>query len=271
VTEQAYLLGHRPDELERLINQARFVEQLTEHALRRAGLMPGARVLDVGCGPGDMSFLVARLVGPAGWVLGVDQAVDAVRTARSRAAGLGNVHFAVADLAGDALPLREPVDALTGRLILMHLPDPAAVLRRLIRYVRPGGLVVFQEMNLGGASSEPACPLFDTAMGWVLAAFARAGVSPRAGLRLCQVFQDAGLPAPRMLLESRVDGGPDSPAYQVVAEVVRTLLPAIERTGVASAAEIDIGTLAQRLRAEAVARRAVLVAPPLVAAWARVA
>jgi hypothetical protein len=73
-----------------------------------------------------------------------------------------------------------------------------------------------------------------------------------------------------MLLESPVDGGPDSPAYEVLAEVVRTLLPAIERTGVAGATEVDVDTLAQRMRAEAVARRAVLVSPPLVAAWARV-
>jgi hypothetical protein len=61
-----YILGHDRDELDRLIYQARFFGGLTEEVLRRAGLAPGMRVLDVGCGTGDVSFLAARLVGPTG-------------------------------------------------------------------------------------------------------------------------------------------------------------------------------------------------------------
>jgi DNA-binding transcriptional LysR family regulator len=72
-----------------LLLQARLYDEFTEHALRSAGLRPGMRVLDVGCGPGDVSFIAARLVGPQGSVLGVNAAHDVIVLARIRAAERG--------------------------------------------------------------------------------------------------------------------------------------------------------------------------------------
>jgi hypothetical protein len=74
-----------------------------------------------------------------------------------------------------------------------------------------------------------------------------------------------------MLQQARVEGGPDSPIYAQVAQITRTMLPLMERTGVATAAEVDIERLADRLRDEAVERNAVIVFPPLIAAWTRIA
>jgi SAM-dependent methyltransferase len=158
-----YILGHDRDELDRLIDQARFFGDLTEEVLRRAGVAPGMWVLDVGCGTGDVSFLAARLVGPTGAVLGVDRSAEAVAVAQARArdAGLGNVSFLVQDLSEVAVAA--PVDALVGRLVLMYLDDPAAALRRLLEGVRPGGVVAFQEMDMGAVACEPDCPLWTAA------------------------------------------------------------------------------------------------------------
>ncbi|MGW4165275.1 methyltransferase domain-containing protein, partial [Streptomyces sp. NPDC004788] len=76
--ESAYLLGHSPAETDRLVLQARLYDPITEQALRTAGLRSGMRVLDVGCGAGDVTFLAARIVGPTGSVTGVDAAPRAL-------------------------------------------------------------------------------------------------------------------------------------------------------------------------------------------------
>jgi SAM-dependent methyltransferase len=266
---RSYVLGHADQELERLVRQSAYFEELTAALLRQAGLEPGMRVLDVGCGAGDVSLLAAGIVGPEGSVLGIDTSPRAVEFASWRAAeaGLTNVRFQVRDAVD--LELDEPVDAVTGRLILMYFADPVVALRRLLSVVRPGGIVVFQEIDMQGATSAPTCPTFETAIQRIRQAFVRAGCGDRAGLRLPQMFRAAGLPAPRLVAGARVETGPDAEAYDLVTEITRTLQPVMMATGVATAEEIGIDTLSERLRDETIRLNATLVAPTLIGAWSR--
>lgn len=268
-----YPLTYNHEELERLVQQARFLGDLTEHVLQQAGLAPGMRVLDVGCGTGDVSFLAARFVGPEGAVIGVDQASEAIGYAQQRAqqAGLNNVRFVAANLAEFELD-DEPVDALIGRLVLMYFPDPAAVLRRLLAFVKPGGIVAFQEMDLLPAPpsevmSHPLCETYVTAGARISQAFARARIDGRVAIKLGEIFQQAGLPAPQMLAMLRVERGPDSPIYDWIAQVTRAVLPLMQQTGVATAEEVQVDNLADRMRREAVEKGCTLVTPPLIGAW----
>lgn len=263
------ILTHTNSELERLIEQARFFGDLTEQVLRLAGLEPGIRVLDIGCGTGDVSFLAAKLVGTEGEVIGVDKSPTATALAsqRAAAAGLTNVQFVTEDLT--ELVLDEPVDGLIGRLVLMYFADPAVLLRRLCQFVRPGGLVVFHELDATAVKSLPRCELVETTISQIIQTFTRAGVDVQTGLKLAQIFIEAGLPRPEMIQAARLGNGPDSPAYQQITEITRTLLPLMERVGVATAAEVDIDTLAERLGQEVVANNATLVAPPFIGGWAR--
>jgi SAM-dependent methyltransferase len=265
----AYVLGHADPELDRLVRQAAYFEDLTASLLWQAGLGPGMRVLDVGCGAGDVSLLAASIVGPEGSVLGIDVSPRAVEFASRRAvrAGLTNIEFQTRNATD--LALDEPVDAVVGRWILMYFADPASVLRRLRSVVRPGGLLVFQEFDLQGATSAPTCPTFDTAIHRIRQAFVRAGCADRAGLRLPQTFREAGLPAPHLTAGTRIEIGADAEAYDLVTGITRTLHPVIVATGVASAAEIGLDTLTERLRVEAVGLDATVVAPLLVGAWSR--
>lgn len=267
-----YALGHAEDELDRIINVARYLGDLTEHVLHLAGLAPGMRVLDVGCGPGEVTFLAARLVGPEGTIIGVDLSPEAIEKARQRAAaaGLTNVHFLAQDLADAALVVDAPVDALIGRLVLQYFADPARVLRRLLTWVKPGGVVAFQEADMkDGVYSEPVCPLYETAIQRIAQTFTRIGAEARTGSKLAQIFEAAGLPTPQMLSHARVERGPDSPLYALVAQMTRVMLPLMQRTGVATAEEVCVETLADRVRAEAVASNATLVNPPWIGAWTR--
>ncbi len=267
-----YALGHAEDELDRIINTARFLGDLTEHVLHLAGLARGMRVLDVGCGPGDLTFLAARLVGPEGMVIGVDISPEAIGVARKRAeaAGLTNVQFLTQDVSDSELVLDESVDALIGRLVLQYFPDQALVLRRLLTCVKPSVVVAFQEADMkDGVYSEPVCQVYEMTLQWIKQTFVRIGADPQTGHRLAQIFQAAGLPTPQMILQARVEHGPGSPIYDLGGQMARVMLPLMQRTGVATAEEVGIEILAERMRAEAVALDATLVTPPWIGAWTR--
>jgi len=145
VRQADYVLGHTQREQLRLIRQARALAATTEQFFRDAGIVSGMRVLDIGCGMGDVAMLVAELVGPHGKVVSIDLDPASIATAQTRAsaAGLDNTSFRRADIL--TFSEAEPFDAVVGRLVLEFLPDPALTVRRLCGLLRPGGIMAFQE------------------------------------------------------------------------------------------------------------------------------
>jgi SAM-dependent methyltransferase len=268
--ERTYLLGHSDPELERLRRQSDFYAPLTAQALRLAGIQPGMRVLDAGCGIGGVSILIARLVGPTGEVIAVDQSPDAIARAAHEIeqAGLTNVHLVNDDLA--TLHLDAPVDAIVGRLILMHVSDPVATLRNLTAGLNRPGIVLFQEIDIGVARSEPAIPLVEDMIDLVRQAFARSGVDPRPGMRLHEQFVAAGLPIPQLASLGRIEAPPGRMSAAMLTGVLTTLLPALEATGLATAADLQLDTLPERVSAAAAEYGSLFFTPPLITAWSRV-
>jgi SAM-dependent methyltransferase len=268
---QDYVLGHSTRELERLSAQARVLDPFTRQVLCEAGIARGMRVLDVGSGAGDVAFLAAELVGTTGEVIGVDKAPAALAVARARAEArsLPNVSFREGD--PTEMTFDRGFDAVVGRFILMFYADPAAALRKLSRHLRAGGLLVFHEPDWAGARSLPASPLYDRCCRWFVETFQRLGTEARMGVKLHAAFVAAGLPEPAMRLHAIV-GGPagGSGWLRVLADIIGTLLPEIERLGIASAAEVGIETLAERLCAELAAGGGTIVSPSVIGAWSSV-
>jgi SAM-dependent methyltransferase len=228
------------------------------------------RVLDVGCGVGDVSLLVASLVMPEGAVLGVDSNPLALGHARERvsAMGLTDVDFVEGDIRD--LAFDEPFDAAVGRLVLMYLADPAATLRRIAALLRPGGIIAFQELTLTESGlTYPEAPLLQRTGTLINETFRRAGMEMEMGLKLYPAFIAAGLPAPAMRAERPIGGGPDFPGYRWMAQITRSILPLMEQLGVANAEDIDVETLVERLREEVVGSGGVVAMPTLMGAWAR--
>lgn len=268
-TGSTYVLGHADAEVRRLLLQARLYDDYTEHALRLAGLRPGMRVLDIGSGPGDVSFVAARLVGPSGSVLGVDAAPEMVELARARAneKGLDTVRFTHSAIG--AIALDEPVDAVVGRLILMHLPDPAATLRELSAWVRPGGVLAFSEIDVTAARSVPDLPFFEQVIAGIARAFEALGLSPRFGTTLHTVFADAGLGAPHLTVGAPIGTAADADLLAYGAEVWRLVSPIAQQEGLAIDG-LDIDEFVPRFRAEARAANTLITMPPIITAWATV-
>jgi ubiquinone/menaquinone biosynthesis C-methylase UbiE len=270
VPPSSYYLGHSEREIGRLKTQARLIDPITERFFRAAGISAGMRVLDVGTGAGDVAFLVADLVGDSGAVVGVDRASSALSEAAARADSQSrrNVSFTMGDPAD--MSFDRPFDAVVGRYVLQFQPDPATMLRKLATRVRPGGLVVFHEVDWDGVRSFPPSPTYEQCCRWIRETLRRMTVETRMGIKLHATFLAAGLPAPMMRLEAAV-GGPASAADRVhlLASQVETMMPEMERLGVAAAPEIQLGTLAIRMADEIHSESSVIVGRSEVAAWCR--
>ena len=132
--------------LERIGTDER-ARRLNRKRAEAAGIAPGQRVLDVGCGVGFDASLLAELVAPDGRVIGVDHSAAMVERARARFAGSGlPVEFRTAD--AHALPFDDRAfDVAWTERVLAHVADPAQVVREMIRVVRPGGTVVITEAD----------------------------------------------------------------------------------------------------------------------------
>jgi len=271
VHPHSYVLGHSERELERLSAQARFLEPITRQFLREAGIVPGMRVLDFGSGVGDVAFLAAELVGDTGEVVGVDRAPAALAAARKRsdARSLRNVSFPDGDPAEMAF---EPqFDAVVGRYVLLFQDDPSATLRKLALRVRPGGLVVFHEPDWGSARSFPPGPTYDRCCQWITETFRLAGNDSNMACKLPAAFVGAGLPAPSMRMQTFIGIGAGCTVFlQAVADLVGSVLPTMEQLGVATAAEVEPATLAERLRLEVTATDSVIIGRSEIGVWSRV-
>lgn len=261
-----YALGHSDQELARLLVQGRYWGDFTEAALLRAGLRPGMRVLDVGCGAGDVSFIAASIVGPSGSVVGIDPAPEAVKAASSRAYQIGLRQASFIQARAEDYHSDEPFDLLVARFVAVHLTEPALTLGRLAGLLRLGGTMVLQELDITAARSRPAIPLFNQAAGWVAETFRRAGLDPDMGSALWSLTRKAGLPPPRLRVEGRIEPPPGADGGRYVAQTVRAMLPLMEKLGITTPAEAAVDTLAARLREAVEAADAVLVSPDIVTA-----
>jgi SAM-dependent methyltransferase len=261
-----YVLGSDPTEIARLDRQAAAIAGAGDALLRAAGIGPGMRVLDLGTGLGHVAAQVAQLVGPSGSVVGVDRETALLAVAEQRRVA-ENVRFAEADVR--TVRFDEPFDAVVCRLLLFHLPDAVDVMRHHQASLRPGGKLIAVDFDIGSRRTEPPVALAAQALAWVEAAFRAAGAEPRIGARLGPMLREAGYADVSTfgIQAYYAPGDPAGPAQ--LAGVVRALHDVIVGRGIATAAEVDLETIEERLQRELVAADAVLIPPTVVGAWGR--
>ncbi len=229
------------------------------------------RVLDVGSGAGHTAFVAAELVGASGEVIGTDRAAGTIKTAQTNAEAraLRNVSFRHGDPA--EMIFERPFDAVVGRYVLVFNLDQPTMLRRLAQHLKPGGVIVFQEPTLLVARSIPPVDLYERCCHWMLEGFRVGGAQNDTAYRMHGIFIAAGLPAPTMRMHVPIGGAPGIFEWlHALVGVIRALLPVIERHGIATSAEIDIDTLADRLCRDIAAGGSIVLGRADIAAWSRV-
>ncbi len=265
-----YVLGHDDRERRRLALQAAVLNPLTDSFLRRAGVSGGMRVLDLGCGIGEVTLIAARLVGPHGEVHGIDVDPGALEVARGRIRSAGHDHVTFEQTELAAHSPSGPYDAVIGRHILIHTKDALAVLKKAVEMVRVGGLIAFQEYDLSWCPhGYPEMPLMFRVEEQIVEFFRRAVPKPNIGTQLFYLMQEAGLAPPECRAECIMDGGPHSPVYEWIAETVISLSAKFQAVGMEPLGNIDGPTLTKQLREEALEKRGVALAPMMVGAFTR--
>jgi 2-polyprenyl-3-methyl-5-hydroxy-6-metoxy-1,4-benzoquinol methylase len=264
--------GHNrdPNEYQRLREQALMWQRASEEVLDRIGLKPGMSCLDVGAGPGAVMRLMADRVGPEGRVTGIeiDGALGAQALADLRAQGGAGFEFVTADVRElDQVP-GGPFDLTYCRLFLMHMPDPVAVLEKMLLWTKPGGTVAAQEFDFGAIAVEPLCPPMAEFNRLFEGVFRGHGRNLRAGRQLPAQFEAAGLGLPDGT-NAEAKFLPLSGIAQMLIGVYQGLFGAGAELGIADPARAE--AFKADIAEAAADGRYYCLTPILVGAWKRVA
>jgi ubiquinone/menaquinone biosynthesis C-methylase UbiE len=177
---------------ERLRVLSRVMRPTTMALLHRAGLRPGMACLEAGCGGGDVAFDMACAVGPSGRVVGIDIDQKVLELAIAEAAGqqLSNLEFRLMDITESA-PTAE-FDLVHARFLLTHLADPSGALARMRGALRPGGVIVLEDIDFRGHFCYPESKAFDRYVELYTETARRKGADANIGPRLPSLLVDAG-------------------------------------------------------------------------------
>jgi SAM-dependent methyltransferase len=259
-----YVLRGGDEGAERLRLLARVKWPTTRSLLRRVGVRPGMRCLDVGCGIGAVTFKLARRVGPTGEAVGIDRDERCLELARQEAVRRGLAPtFRTASV--DDLRDEGVYDLVYSRFLLTHLSEPGRAVERLARAARPGGLMVVEDIEFAAHFSHPACPAFDRYVSLYQQAVRRKGADPEIGPRLLGLLLDAGLRHVEVeVVQPTFRRGPAKLIAQVTMEHIRE---AVVAAGLASSGEVD--TIVAELARFARNPRTLLSLPRIFQVWGR--
>jgi ubiquinone/menaquinone biosynthesis C-methylase UbiE len=162
--------------------------------LQRAGVAPAQRVVDLGCGLGEMTFWMAERVGPVGQSIGVDSSNAQLALARQRTGtvGLHHLSFRQANVHATGLP-RATFDLIFARFLLSHLNRPFEALREVCSLLRPGGMFVCEDLDASATFTVPRCEAYERSVALMLALAERQGADFERGRSLHRLLTEAGL------------------------------------------------------------------------------
>ena len=201
--ESLYIIRGGIQGRERLRILARVSWPATLSLLQQTGLRAGMTCLDVGCGGGDVSFELARLVEPGGRVVGIDMDQVKIEMAKHEAEAqhLTNIDFRVANL--DEWDSAPEFDLAHARFVLSHLQTPEKTLAKIRDAVRPGGVLVVADTNFAGYFSYPDSPAIQRFVELYTQTLQRRGGDANLGLRLPELLMRIGLERVQMNVVQR--------------------------------------------------------------------
>jgi SAM-dependent methyltransferase len=227
-----YALLRTQHEYRRLALQGDLMKPMTRRCFAEAGIMPGMRVLDLGAGAGDVCLLLAEMVGPLGHVTGIDLDQGALEFAGGRTAAFDNITLVEGDF-HEYVPVQLLMPSLAAMRCCIRSPLLPPWVRRLGTCVPAAGSLpeLVRSRCRRNRTQRVARLIIET--------LRRSGAHIDMGPRLYRTFTEAGLPSPSLKMEMVMDGSPDSPLYQVIADSFVSMMPRAIAYGLAAEGEFD--------------------------------
>ena len=230
-----YVMGRTSEEYRRLRMQALAFEAATRRVLQQVGLHEGMSCLDVGCGSGEVMRLMSEFVGPSGSVTGLDcdgrlgtEAAEVLRATQK-----SQFRFIECDLESVEELEGQSFDVTYARLVLIHVRDPLAILRKMYAWTKPGGYVVVQDFDMRTLDLYPKLGTWGELERVLFGVFGRAGKDIHIGHKLPAYFAEAGLGVPE---------GTDVAGFLMSLEQARPMFLAVYRSLLPKALELGITT-----------------------------
>lgn len=229
----SYIISGGAQGADRLSVLSVVMAEATGGLLGRVGVPVGGRILDAGCGVGEVSRELARRAGPGGVVVGLD--LDAEKIARARADAPSGLEFHVAgfETAAD----HGPFDLVYARFLLSHLPDPAGALDVFRKVLAPGGVMVVEDVEFSGHLCVPRLPAFDRYVAAYQGAARARGVDCEIGPKLPGLLRSAGFAGvdARFVQPSGMQGA----VKAIAALTLSAIAPALDFDVSAEVAELE--------------------------------
>src|SRR5215471_1677215 len=196
---------------------------------KRMNLIPGNKVLDLGCGIGGATFPIAHETGPTGLAVGIDASPAMIEVAKRRARNRPECEFRIADAC--AIPYPDGFfDAARAERLFLYLPDRLAALQEMKRVVKAGGRVCLIDTDIDSTAIYSTKPALTRKMTSIVAA---SMPNPNSGRELPTLAKQAGLK------DIKVETFAVSTPYEFLLRAMPGALSKAAEDGIVSRSEVD--------------------------------
>jgi predicted O-methyltransferase YrrM len=232
-----YIIRGGVEGRERLRVLSRVMRPTTVALLHRAGIQTAMACLEIGCGGGDVAFDIARMVGPTGRVVGTDIDEKKLELAAREAEEhqLPNIEFRFSDITERAPEME--FDLVHARFVLTHLANPGEALARMRGALRPGGIIVVEDIDFTGYFCYPPSAAFSRYVELYTETVRRRGADANIGPRLPALLTAAGFQ--NVQLNIVQPAGTEGEVKLITPLTMENIADAVIAEGLASRAEVD--------------------------------
>jgi ubiquinone/menaquinone biosynthesis C-methylase UbiE len=191
--DNEYIITGGEEGKKRLNVLADVLSSYTKALLEKDGPIHRKKILDLGCGGGNVALMASKMVGEEGYVTAIDFDSEIISLAKQDAIndGVNNISFE-AQSAYD-ITFDDRFDIAYSRFLLSHLRQPELALQNMLKSAKPGARIIVEDVEFSGHFCYPSCKAFDSYIKYYTAAATHNEQNPEIGPSLFQLFHSAGI------------------------------------------------------------------------------